>query len=163
LGGLHACGATFPYIVPLPNSFLTRLFSKTRLKRKDFQEILRLPWAQEVPSSNLGAPTKSISRVFFYLLKTPFTSDPICSYAGSFTLKTLIAFPSIEMVSSVCVILCGRLPRIESYFSRCAGVFESVMSFTARFADHFLCVYTAAVVPTLSGSPQWDCLRVSKR
>jgi hypothetical protein len=22
------------------------LFSKTRLKRKDFQEILRLPWAQ---------------------------------------------------------------------------------------------------------------------
>jgi hypothetical protein len=37
--------------------FSTRLFSKLRLKRKDFQEILRLPWAQEVPSSNLGAPT----------------------------------------------------------------------------------------------------------
>src|SRR6266403_4199737 len=57
LGGLYACGATFRYIVPLPNIFLTRLFSKLRLKRKDFQEILRLPWAQEVPSSNLGAPT----------------------------------------------------------------------------------------------------------
>ena len=56
-GGLHACGDTFPHIVPLPNIFLTRLFSKLRLKRKDFQEILRLPWAQEVPSSNLGAPT----------------------------------------------------------------------------------------------------------
>src|SRR5690349_2464860 len=56
-GGLHACAATFSYIVPLPNIFLTRLFSKLRLKRKDFQEILRLPWAQEVPSSNLGAPT----------------------------------------------------------------------------------------------------------
>jgi len=27
------------------------------LKRKDFQEIARLAWAQEVPSSNLGAPT----------------------------------------------------------------------------------------------------------
>ena len=38
----------------------------------------RLPWAQEVPSSNLGAPTKNISRVFFYLLKAPFTSNPIC-------------------------------------------------------------------------------------
>src|ERR1700674_238494 len=56
LGGLYACGATFPYIVALPNFVLTLLFSKTRLKRKDFQEILRLPWAQEVPSSNLGAP-----------------------------------------------------------------------------------------------------------
>ena len=56
-GGLHACGATFLYIVPLPNIFLTRLFSKQRLKRKDFQEIARLAWAQEVPSSHLGAPT----------------------------------------------------------------------------------------------------------
>jgi hypothetical protein len=43
--------------------FLTRLFSKLRLKRKDFQEVARLAWAQEVPSSNLGAPTKT-SRVF---------------------------------------------------------------------------------------------------
>ena len=29
--------------------------------------------------------------------------------------------------------------------------------------DYFLCVYMGAVVPKLSGSPQWDCLRVSKR
>jgi hypothetical protein len=49
--------------VPLPNIFLTRLFSKTKLKRKDFQEIAPLAWAQEVLSSNLGAPTKT-SRVF---------------------------------------------------------------------------------------------------
>jgi len=61
-GGLPACGGTFLYIVPLPNILPTRLFSKTRLKRKDSREILRLPWAQEVPSSNLGAPTKT-SRV----------------------------------------------------------------------------------------------------
>jgi len=60
-GGLQACGGTFLYIVPLPNILLTRLFSKTRLKRKDFQEIVRLTWAQEVPSSNLGAPTKTSS------------------------------------------------------------------------------------------------------
>jgi len=57
LGGLHACGGTFVHIVPLPNILVTRLFSKTRLKRKDFREIARLAWAQEVPSSNLGAPT----------------------------------------------------------------------------------------------------------
>jgi hypothetical protein len=42
----------FKYMVQLPNIFLTGLFSKTRLKRKDLQEILRLPWAQEVPGSN---------------------------------------------------------------------------------------------------------------
>jgi hypothetical protein len=46
--------------VPLPNIFVTHLFSKQTLERKDFQEIVRLTWAQEVPSSNLGAPTKSL-------------------------------------------------------------------------------------------------------
>src|SRR6266481_9381989 len=30
-------------------------------------------------------------------------------------------------------------------------------------SDYFLCVCKAAVVPTLSGSPQWECLRVRKR
>jgi hypothetical protein len=30
---------------------------KNEIERKDFQEIARLAWAQEVPSSNLGAPT----------------------------------------------------------------------------------------------------------
>ena len=32
------------------------------------------------------------------------------------------------------VTLFVRLPRIESYFSRCASVFESVMSFTATIS-----------------------------
>ena len=40
-------GATFPYTVPLPNIFVTHLFSSQTLKRKDFQEIIRLTWAQE--------------------------------------------------------------------------------------------------------------------
>ena len=53
--------------------FLTRLFSKMRLKRKERQEILRQPWAQEVPSSNLGAPIK-IPRVFSLAYQT--TSSP---------------------------------------------------------------------------------------
>jgi hypothetical protein len=44
-GGLYACGATFPHTVPPPNIFVTHLFSKQILKRKDFQEIVRLTWA----------------------------------------------------------------------------------------------------------------------
>src|SRR5208282_841324 len=50
---------------------------------------------------------------------------------GSFTLKTLNDLPSTEIESSVCVTLCGRLPRMESYFSKCARVLASVTSFTA--------------------------------
>ena len=42
---------------------LSLLFSKWRLKRKDFQEIARLPWAQEVPSSNPCA--RPITSLFF--------------------------------------------------------------------------------------------------
>jgi len=56
-GGLHAWEATFPYIMPLPNILLTRLFSKARLKRKDFPEIVRLPWALEASGSNPDAST----------------------------------------------------------------------------------------------------------
>jgi hypothetical protein len=44
-GGLHACGSTFSHMVPLPSIFLTHLFSKLGLKRKDFPEIVRLTWA----------------------------------------------------------------------------------------------------------------------
>jgi hypothetical protein len=62
-GGLHACGDTFPHMVPQPNIFLTLLCSIQRLKRKDFQEIARLAWAQEASGSNPDAPTK-ISCVF---------------------------------------------------------------------------------------------------
>jgi len=45
------------------------------VKRKDFPEVARLPWAQEVPSSNLGAPTKCIQRIFFSLSKVLFTPN----------------------------------------------------------------------------------------
>jgi hypothetical protein len=61
--GLHACTATYRYIVPLPNIFLTRLFSILRLIRKDFQEIVRLTWAQEASGPNPDAPTKSPNRI----------------------------------------------------------------------------------------------------
>jgi hypothetical protein len=60
-GGLHACGDTFPHMVPQPNIFLTLLCSIQRLKRKDFQEIARLTWAQEASGSNPDAPTISFS------------------------------------------------------------------------------------------------------
>jgi hypothetical protein len=49
-------------MVPLPNIFLILLFSNQRLKRKDFQEIARLAWAQEVWSSNLHAPTNPLGK-----------------------------------------------------------------------------------------------------
>jgi len=65
-------------MVPLPNIFLTRLFSKLRLKRKDFQEKACLAWAQEVPGSNPGSPTKLILRIFFSLSKWLFTLNFTC-------------------------------------------------------------------------------------
>ena len=65
MGGPHACGATFQYMVPLLFFFLTRLFSKTGLKRKDFREILRLPWAQEASGSNPDAPT-----IYFFVFNS---------------------------------------------------------------------------------------------
>jgi hypothetical protein len=49
---------------------LNPLLSEVRLKRKDFQEIARLAWAQEVLSSNLGTPTKT-SRVFSVVYRKP--------------------------------------------------------------------------------------------
>jgi hypothetical protein len=58
--------------------WLNPLLSDVRLKRKDFPEVTRPSWAQEASGSNPDAPTKNISRVFFYLLKAPFTSNPIC-------------------------------------------------------------------------------------
>jgi hypothetical protein len=56
---------------------LSLLFSKQRLKRKDFQEITRLAWAQEVPSSNLGAPTTELKfhRVIEVLLEQSCAAD----------------------------------------------------------------------------------------
>jgi len=38
------------------NSFVL----KNEIERKDFQEILHLPWAQEAPGSNPGAPTTNL-------------------------------------------------------------------------------------------------------
>jgi hypothetical protein len=52
--------------------------TQNKARRTNKIDFLQLPWAQEVPGSNPGAPTKNISRVFFYLLKAAFTSNPIC-------------------------------------------------------------------------------------
>src|ERR1700721_2213100 len=54
-----------------------------------------------VDSTTISAPTEAQSRA-----------------AGSFTRNTLKLLPSTAIVSSVCVTLFGRLPRMESYFSR---------------------------------------------
>ena len=63
-------GATTKYF---SNSFVF----KRRLKRKDFREIVRLTWAQQVPSSNLGAPT-TLCFLFSHHLETPaFLLNPL--------------------------------------------------------------------------------------
>src|SRR5208337_3451483 len=48
-----------------------------------------------------------------------------------FLAKTRMFLPSTLIESAVAEILLGRLPRMESYFSRCASVFGSVRSLTA--------------------------------
>ena len=56
-------------VVALPNISLARLFSKQRLKRKDFSRIVRRTCAQEVLSSNLHAPTTILNELRTALLK----------------------------------------------------------------------------------------------
>ena len=52
--------------------------TQNKARRTNKIDFLQLPWAQEASGSNPDAPTKNISLVFFYLLKAPFTSNPIC-------------------------------------------------------------------------------------
>ena len=54
------------------------MFSKRTLERKDFQEITRLPWAQEAPGSNPGAPTKEIQRIFSTFIESVLHSKHRC-------------------------------------------------------------------------------------
>src|SRR5271165_3062501 len=58
-------------------------------------------------------------------------TDSQSSLEGSFSAKTRMFLPSTLIESAVAEILLGRLPRIESYFSRWASVFGSVRSLTA--------------------------------
>ena len=58
-------------------------------------------------------------------MKWPVDSMTTCAPTDSqvelgriFSAKTLMVLPSIVMLSAPAVILFGRLPRIESYFSR---------------------------------------------
>ena len=57
---------------------LSRFVSAGTLKTGRLLSVVRLPLAQEASGSNPDAPTKNISLVFFYFLKAPFTSNPIC-------------------------------------------------------------------------------------
>src|SRR4051794_9130901 len=51
-------------------------------------------------------------------------------FAGSRSAKTFSSLPSTTSACSVCSTVPGKRPRIESYLSRVASVFVSVMSFT---------------------------------
>src|SRR6266403_1804228 len=77
--------------------------------------------------------------------------------AGSFVLKTLKLFPSTEMVSSVCVTVCGKLPRTESYFRRCASVLASVTSLSSSAVRMMLRpMRPKPLMPTLMGITSSD-------
>jgi len=47
--------------------------TQNNARRTNEIDILQLPWAQEVPSSNLGAPTKNISSAFIRSATQRFT------------------------------------------------------------------------------------------
>jgi hypothetical protein len=65
--GTPAYGVTFPHMVPLPNIFLNRLFSKPRLKRKPaLNERSSLPVGlasrlAEVLANNRAGPDERVS------------------------------------------------------------------------------------------------------
>jgi hypothetical protein len=61
--------------------------TQNKARRTNEIDFLQLPWAQEVPGSNPGAPTKKIWRVLFYLLKAPFTSNAICGILADIPLS----------------------------------------------------------------------------
>src|ERR1700692_4048657 len=83
-----------------------------------------------VPRLCLAASWASVNRpVDSITISAPTDGQSIS--AGSFVLNTRKLLPSTAIESSVCVTFWWRLPRTESYFSKCARVFESVMSFTA--------------------------------
>ena len=120
LGGLHACGATFRYTVPLPNIFLTPLFSKTRLKRKDFQEIARLAWAQEAPGSNPGAPTiYQPNQPTFFVLRI-FVSL-LVGNAGS-RIQALLASTGLKQDSKIKLVRLRRGHPDDSIHSRTSEI-----------------------------------------
>jgi len=77
-GGLCACGATFSYILPLLSYLLNRLFPRTGLKRKDFQEIARLALGAGGPRFKSGRPDQNISRIFFSFIKSSFHPQLRC-------------------------------------------------------------------------------------
>jgi len=76
------------HIHPQPFPGLTPVLSSSRLEKKDFREGCCLPWAQEVPSSNLGAPTNLLCYLRAFL-KSPSphygenSGDPIGSFPAS--------------------------------------------------------------------------------
>src|SRR6266436_3366223 len=134
------------------------LMAAARARQLVVQEALEMTWCFEgsyvlsfTPRTNVASgPSAGAEMITFFtgarrcfLASTPLVKRPVDSTtisapteaqsisAGSLVLKTLKLFPSTAIVSSVCVTLCGRLPRTESYFKRCARVFASVTSLTA--------------------------------
>ena len=87
------------------------------------------------------APASTCLRAASALVKKPVdsmtTSTPRSAHGsapGSRSESALISLPSTEIEPSVAETSYGSLPRIESYFSRCARVLLSVRSLTATIS-----------------------------
>jgi hypothetical protein len=117
--------------MPPPNIFLSRLFSKTRLKRKDFQKIALLAWAQEVPSSNLGAPT-----TYFFILNSQLQRssaletelgsnlDPNISFSTVLTALPLapdLACPIGQLIAGRRAMRCAMARTLWSLYQNCSS------------------------------------------
>ncbi len=80
---------------------------------------------------------------------------PSPAWQGRSQQKTLICLPSTMIKPSPAEISLGRLPRIESYFSRCANVAGLVKSFTAT-KSMFLIAHCSAKYVTANPAKAVD-------
>ena len=74
--GLHACGATCSHIVPQPNSFVKSFAFRSKIEKEGLPRGSTPAMGAGGPEFKSRRPDQSISRVFFSLLKAPFTSTP---------------------------------------------------------------------------------------
>src|SRR5229473_7928708 len=171
-GGLHACADTFPYTVPPPNFVITLLFSKTRLKRKDFQEIVRLTWAQEVSGSNPDAPTTNSLKQLRFFLRCLSTSFELGNIWEQLVFEQVHSIPLRTCTGMRVDLQCRchvRVPELSlrTFQRRSLGVQQSAVRVTKRvpigrhsaahgmFSTEGFCRWASAVMRTVFGrSPQ---------
>src|SRR5580765_5464642 len=113
----------------LAGSYFSSLTPSTTLKSWPFAGAVMITFFAPAAMC-LAAPSRFVKRpVDSNTTSTPRSFQGSC--AGSRNDRTLNESPSTEMVSALASTFACRLPRTESYFSRCASVFALVRSLTA--------------------------------